>query len=334
MSARPWQLQPPAYDEIEAAALRVAGVCEATPVLESAALNALVGARVWIKAECLQRTGSFKLRGAYNRMLQFTPDERTRGVVAYSSGNHAQAVAAAAQLLGLHAVIVMPRDAPRAKLDGTRGLGAEVIEYDRYTEDRAALADRLVRERGLVLVPPYEDRRIIAGAGTLGREFALQLRERNVVLDSLLMGCSGGGLIAGCATAFAALSPATKLWAVEPLGFEDTAQSLASGERTVNDTAARSICDGLLVSTPGELSFEINRRLLAGGVAVSDAEVVEAMRVARELLQLTVEPGGVVALAAVLQGRIPLAGRNTGIVLTGGNVDADTYVSLTAGAAA
>jgi threonine dehydratase len=234
----------------------------------------------------------------------------------------------------MRAVIVMPSDAPRAKLDGTRKLGAEIIEYNRYTEDRAALADALVRERGLVLVPPYEDRRIIAGAGTLGREFVLQLRERGVSLDALLMGCSGGGLISGCATAFAALSPATRVWAVEPEGFDDTARSLAGATRVANDPAARSICDSLLVGTPGTLSFEINQRLLAGGVTVRDDEVIEAMRVVRDLWQLKVEPGGVVALAAVLNGRFALRDQTLGLVLTGGNVDADTYASLTAGASA
>jgi threonine dehydratase len=330
MTAQPWHWQPPAFDEIEAAAQRIANVCAVTPVLESPALSAQVGARVLVKAECLQRTGSFKLRGAYNTIAQLSPDELRRGVVAYSSGNHALSVAAAARMLGTHAAIVMPSDAPRTKLAGTRKLGAEVIEYDRHTEDRSAIADGLVRERGLTLVPPYEDRRIIAGAGTVGREFVLQLHERGVVLDALLVGCSGGGLIAGCATAIANLSAATKVWAVEPEGFDDTARSLHAGQRVANDPAARSRCDSLLVSTPGELSFEINRRLLAGGVAVSDTEVATAMRLAQEHFQLTVEPGGVVALAALLRGALPITGRTVGIVLTGSNVDADTYASLTA----
>ena len=329
MSLPPWHLQPPGFDEIEAAAERIKAVCSVTPVLESTALSERVGARVLVKAECLQRTGSFKMRGAYNRIAQLTNDECVRGVVAYSSGNHGQAVAEAASLLGTSAVIVMPSDAPRAKLDGTRRLGAEVIEYDRYTEDRAAIADALVRDRQLTLVPPYEDRRIIAGAGTLGREFALQLRERGIALDALLMGCSGGGLISGCATAFATLSPATKVWAVEPQGFDDTARSLQAGERVSNDSAARSICDSLLVGTPGVLSFGINRRLLTGAVSVSDAEAVDAMRVAQECLQLRVEPGGVVALAAVLQGRVAIRDQVIGLVLTGGNVDDDTYATLT-----
>jgi threonine dehydratase len=330
MTAQAWHLQPPTFAEIEAAAQRIANVCAVTPVLESPALNARVGARVLVKAECLQRTGSFKLRGAYNTISQLLPDELARGVVAYSSGNHALAVAVAAHMLATHAFIVMPRDAPRAKLAGTRKLGAEVIEYDRHTEDRSAIADALVRERGLTLVPPYEDRRIIAGAGTVGREFALQLHERGAVLDALLVGCSGGGLIAGCATAFATLSAATKVWAVEPEGFDDTARSLHDGVRVANDPAARSSCDSLLVSTPGVLSFEVNRRLLAGGVAVGDAEVATAMRLAQELFQLTVEPGGAVALAALLRGALPITGRTAGIVLTGSNVDADTYASLTA----
>jgi threonine dehydratase len=331
LNPTPWHLQAPGYDEIAAAAQRIAAVCRVTPVLESAELNARVGARVLVKADCLQRTGSFKLRGAYNTIAQLTPAELAQGVVAYSSGNHAQAVADAAQLLGTSAVIVMPSDAPRTKLDGTRQLGAEVIEYDRFTADRAAIAAALIRERGLSLVPPYEDRRIIAGAGTLGREFVLQLRERDVTLDALLMGCGGGGLISGCATAFAALSPATRVWAVEPEGFDDTCRSLLAGQRLSNTPGSRSHCDSLLVNTPGMISFGINLRLLAGGVTVSDADVAQAMRVARELLQLTVEPGGAVALAALLRGALPLAGRTVGIVLTGGNVDPDTYAALTAG---
>jgi threonine dehydratase len=325
---RPWHLQPPDFPEIEAAALRIAPVCTITPLLESPALNARLGARVLVKAEGLQRTGSFKLRGAFNRLSQLDADERARGVVAYSSGNHAQAVAAAAQLVGTHAVIVMPSDAPRAKFEGTRSFGAEIVEYDRYTEDRLAITAKLMQQRGLVLAPPFDDRRIIAGAGTLGRELALQLRERAVVADALLVGCSGGGLIAGCATAFAQLSPATAITAVEPAGFDDTGRSLVVGERRSNDPAARTICDALTVSTPGEVTFEVNRRLLSGGVQVSDAEVIAAMRVAWDEFGLTVEPGGVVALAAVLNQRVAVSGRSIAVVLTGSNIDAASHAQM------
>jgi threonine dehydratase len=328
VAARPWHQQPPEYGELEAAAKIIATVCSITPVLESAALNAQLGARVLVKAEGLQRNGSFKLRGAFNRLSQLDAAERERGVVAYSSGNHAQAVAAAAQLVGTQAVIVMPSDAPRAKLEGTRRLGAEIVEYDRYSEDRLAITDQLVQQRGLVLVPPFDDRRIIAGAGTLGRELALQLRERGVAPDALLVGCGGGGLIAGCAIAFAVLSPATAVVAVEPTGFDDTARSLAAGERRSNAANARTICDALMVSTPGEVTFEVNRRLLSGAVQVSDAEVIAAMRVAWDEFGLMVEPGGVVALAAVLFHRVELAGRTIAVVLTGSNVDAATHAQL------
>jgi threonine dehydratase len=250
--------------------------------------------------------------------------------VAFSSGNHALAVATAAQQLGTPAVIVMPSDAPRAKIDGTRRLGAEVIEYDRDREDRAAIAARLQRERGLALAPPYDDRRIVAGQGTLGRELAMQLAERGISADVLAMGCSGGGLVGGCATSFAELSPRTAVWAVEPAGFDDTARSLAAGTRVANTAMSGSICDALMVATPGELTFEINRRLLAGAVAVSDAEAIEAMRMVWDEFGVKVEPGGVVGLAAVLHGRIDTAGKTVAVILTGGNVDDDTHRALLA----
>jgi threonine dehydratase len=330
----PWHLQPPDYAEIEAAHARIAPHLEFTPLLESPALNARCGARVLVKAECLQRTGSFKIRGALNRLLQLSDTERARGVVAFSSGNHALAVATAARQLGVPAVIVMPSDAPRAKNAGTRQLGAEVIEYDRDREDRAAIAARLQRERGMALAPPYDDRRIVAGQGTLGRELALQLRERGVVADVLALGCSGGGLAGGCATAFAHLSPATEVWVVEPAGFDDTARSLAAGKRVANATASGSICDALMVSMPGEMTFEINRRLLAGAVAVSDAEVIEAMRVVHEDFHMRVEPGGVVGLAAVLCKRIDVAGKTVVAILTGGNIDVSAHRALLARGAA
>ena len=317
----------PTYADIEAAAARIAGVCERTPLLESAALNARLGGRLLVKAECLQRTGSFKLRGAYNRLAQLDETGRARGVVAYSSGNHAQAVAEAARLLGVHAVIVMPADAPPLKIERTRAAGAELVLYDRYGEDREAIAARIVAARGGTLVPPYEDPRIIAGGGTLGRELALQASELGVRLDALVVNCSGGGLIAGCAIALAELSPATQVYAAEPRSCDDTARSLRAGERLRNDTQARSICDALLVPIPGALTFGINRRLLAGAVTASDAEVIAAMRCARDELGMCVEPGGAVGLAALLAGRLPTQGRNVAAVLTGGNVDPAQYAA-------
>jgi threonine dehydratase len=320
----------PTYADIEAAATRIAAVCARTPLLESSVLNAQLGARLLVKAECLQRTGSFKLRGAYNRLVQLDAQQRAHGVVAYSSGNHGQAVAEAARLLQLHATIVMPADAPDLKIERTRNAGAEVILYDRYREDREAIAVRLVAERGSVLVPPFEDPHIIAGGGTLGRELVQQANDLGVRLDALLVNCSGGGLIAGCAIALSEMSPATQVYAAEPIGLDDTARSLQTGARVRNNPEARSICDSLLVPTPGALTFDINRRLLAGAVTVSDAEIVTAMRCARDALGVTVEPGGAAALAAVLEGRIPTLGRTIAVVLTGGNVDPEQYAALLA----
>ncbi len=328
--SRPWHLQPPDFLEIEAAHARLAPHLDVTPLLEAPAVNAHCGARVLIKPECLQRTGSFKIRGALNRLLQLTAEERARGVVAFSSGNHALAVASGAQQLGIAAVIVMPSDAPRTKIEGTRALGAEVVEYDREREDRAAIAERLQQERGLALTPPYDDRRIVAGQGTLGRELALQLRARGVQADVVATGCSGGGLVGGCATAFAALSPATRVWAVEPARFDDTARSLAAGERVANAAVSGSICDALLVRMPGALTFEINRRLLAGAVTVTDAEVIAAMRLVHEAFGIKVEPGGCVGLAALMHGRIPLQEGIAAVILTGGNIDDDMHRALLA----
>ncbi len=315
----------PTFGDIEAAAARIADVCKRTPLLESTALNGRLGGRLLVKAECTQHTGSFKLRGAYNRLVQLDAVERARGVVAYSSGNHAQAVAEAARLLGIRATIVMPADAPPLKLERTRAAGAEVALYDRYGEDREAIAARIVAERGSILVPPFDDPHIIAGGGTLGRELALQTSGLGVRLDALLVNCSGGGLVAGCAIALAELSPATQVYAAEPLTCDDTARSLRAGARLHNDAQARSICDALLVTTPGALTFSINQRLLAGAVTASDAEVIGAMRCARDELGVSVEPGGAVALAAVLAGRLPTHGRNLAVVLTGGNVDPLQY---------
>lgn len=317
----------PTFADIEAAATRIAAVCLRTPLLESRVLNARLGARLLVKAECQQVTGSFKLRGAYNRLVQLDAQQRARGVVAYSSGNHAQAVAEAARLLDLRATLVMPSDAPMLKIERTRAAGAEVVLYDRYREDREAIAARIVAERRSVLVPPYEDRHIIAGGGTLGRELALQAGELGARLDVVLVNCSGGGLIAGCATALAELTPATQVYAAEPAGLDDTARSLRAGSRVRNDPGARSICDSLLVATPGAFTFEINRRLLAGAVTATDPEVIAAMRCARDDFGVTVEPGGAVALAAVLEGRVPIRGRTVAAVLTGGNVDPERYAA-------
>jgi threonine dehydratase len=293
----------PGFEDVLAAADRIAGYAMITPLLESSALNKRLGFRLLVKAEPLQRTGSFKFRGAFNRLVQLDDAQRRRGVVAFSSGNHAQGVAAAAEILGLPAVIVMPSDAPAIKLANTRGYGAEVVTYDRWTQDRD----------------------IIAGQGTTALEVIAEARSRGLTIDAFAANSSGGGLIAGCALAFQALSPATRLYCAEPAGFDDHARSLASGTRLRNEAGASSICDALLAQIPGELTFAINRKLLAGGLVASDDEVRHAMTVAFQELKLVVEPGGAVALAAALAGRIAGEPKVVVVVASGGNVDPATF---------
>lgn len=315
----------PSFADIMAAAARLKDQAVRTPLLESPALNQRVGGRVLIKPETLQRTGSFKFRGAYNRISQIPEGERAAGVVAYSSGNHAQGVAAAAALLGLPATIVMPRDAPAMKVDNTRGYGAEVVLYDRSSESRETRAMEIAAQTGATVVRPYDDPWIVAGQGTCGLEIAQQANERGAALDALLVCCGGGGLVSGCALALAELSPRTEVYSVEPEGFDDTARSLAGGSRVANAPGAASFCDALLSPTPGELTFSVNRRLLAGGLAVSDAEVAAAMAFAYRTLKLVIEPGGAVALAAVLAGRYDARGKTVAVTLSGGNVDPALY---------
>ena len=309
-----------------AAAKRLAGHAVVTPLLTNAKLDQRVGASVVIKPETLQIGGAFKFRGAYNRLSQLTEKERAHGVVAWSSGNHAQGVAAAAQRLGMHAAIVMPSDAPRIKVENTRGFGAEIIHYDRHTQDREQLGRDIARERNAVVVPPYDDPHIIAGQGTTALEMAIQVRTLlNRDLDILMTPCGGGGLIAGCSLALSAMSPKTQIYSVEPAGFDDTARSLRSGQRESNDPNARTICDSLMPARPGEITFSINRERLAGGLAVTDDEVLDAMAFAWRELKLVVEPGGAVALAALLRGKLDYRDKTVGIVLSGGNVDAELY---------
>ena len=311
----------PTIDDIRAAARRLDGRAVLTPLLESPLLNARLGGRLLVKAETLQRTGSFKFRGAYNTLAQLDAAQRRGGVVAYSSGNHAQGVAAAAQLLGMPAVIIMPADAPAIKVANTRAYGAEVVLYDRYRESREEIGRRVAAERGAALVPPFDDVRVIAGQGTAGLEIAAQAKAVDARLDAVIVPCSGGGLVAGCAVALAAESPGTAVYAAEPAGFDDMRRSLAMGERVANEPGGRSICDALLVSMPGEVTFPINRRLLAGGVAISDEEVLDAMATAFTDLKLVVEPGGAAALAAVLSGKLAVKGRTLAVIASGGNVD-------------
>jgi len=322
----PWHLLPPDVTEIEQAAERIREVLVRTPLLESERLNRRLGGRLLVKAEGLQRTGSFKARGAWNCLSLLSSEERARGVVAFSSGNHGQAVAWAGQKLGIGTVVVaMPADAPAAKIERTRGWGAEVVLYDRATEDREALGKRLSVERCLVLVPPYDDRRVIAGAGTLGLEVAQQAAALGVEPDALLVCCAGGGLTAGCALAWDARLPSAKVFGVEPEGFDDTARSLAAGRRLGNAPGAWSICDAVLAPMPGALTFSINAPRLGGVVVVSDDDALAAMRTAFEEFGLVAEPGGAVALAAVISGRHAIEGRTVAVVLTGANVDPAVY---------
>ena len=314
--------------DIEAAAQRLDGVAVRTPLLRNHALDEVAGGQVLVKPECLQVTGSFKIRGAYNFLSQLTPEEAGRGVVAFSSGNHAQGVAAAGEMLGIRAAIVMPEDAPRAKLENTRRLGGEVITYDRYTGDREAIARDIANERGAVVVPSYDHDYIIAGQGTVGLEIAQQCGEQGISPDQVLVCCGGGGLVSGSAVALKHLYPDVRVHTVEPEEFDDTARSLRSGQREHIGDGARSICDALQAHAPGKLTFEIMKRLLADGLTVSDTDVRAAMRFAFRNLKLVIEPGGAVALAAVLARKIDTAGKTTVIVASGGNVDREMYAEI------
>ncbi len=313
----------PTFADIEEAARHIGAACIVTPLLESPVINDRIGGRLLVKAEGIQRTGSFKMRGAYNRMRLLTADERARGVVAYSSGNHGQAVAACARLLGTTATVVMPADVPRTKVDKTRAWGAEIVFYDRQKDDRVAIGKRLAAERGLVLVPPFEDRYVMAGAGTVALETVQQARAAGATLDAMIACCSGGGLAAGTGLVMRTLVPAADVFAAEPVGFDDTARSLAAGERVSNTPGLTSICDSVLAPMPGELTFEVNRVHLTGALAVSDTEVIDAMRTAFRDLGVVAEPGGSVAMAAVLSGRYDARGRTVAVTLSGSNVDLD-----------
>jgi len=317
--------------DIEAAAKRLAGVAIETPLIRNAELDRVTGGTVLLKPECLQRTGSFKIRGAYNLLSQLSKAQAERGVVAWSSGNHAQGVAAAAGMLGIHAAIVMPEDAPAAKLKNTRRLGGEVITYDRYTGNRETIAREIAADRDAELVPSYEHEHIIAGQGTVGLEIADQSLALESPADQVLICCGGGGLTSGSAVALKARLPDVNIFTVEPEYYDDTLQSLAAGERVSVPTTTRSICDALLTDSPGELTFSIMQRLVSGGLVVTGDEVMDAMRFAFQHLKLVVEPGGAVALAAVLAGKIETAGKTTVAVLSGGNVDYELYAEIQGG---
>jgi threonine dehydratase len=307
--------------DVQAAARRLEGVAHRTPVFTSRTLDGLAGASVHVKAECFQRGGAFKFRGAFNKISSLDDDARARGVLAYSSGNHAQAVAIAAALLGSRATILMPEDAPVAKTEATRGYGAEIVAYDRWTEDREELGAQLAGEHGVELVRPYDDPLVMAGQGTV----ALELLDVAPDLDVLVAPVGGGGLIAGCSTAAKSLRPGIRVVGVEPEAGDDTAQSLAAGER-VRIEVPRTIADGLQSAEPGELTFAVNRELVDEVVCVSDAEIVDAMRFLFDRMKLVVEPSGAVGIAAVLAGRV--RGERVGVVISGGNVGAARFAEL------
>jgi len=323
-------LEQPTFDDVKDAARQLSGLAVRTPLVENETLNARMGGRLLLKAECLQRTGSFKFRGAYNCISRLTRQERGGGVVAYSSGNHAQGVATAAAMLGVPAVIVMPADAPALKIERTRAAGAEVRLYDRHSESREEIAEAIGRERGAAMVPPFEHRYVIAGQGTIGLEIVEQARAAGAEPELVLAPCSGAGLASGIALAVSALAPEARVHTVEPEDFDDAARSLASGTRQAVVPGGTSICDALL-GNMGALTFAVGAPLLGSGLTVSDAAVAEAMRVAFTELKLVVEPGGACALAAVLSGKIDLAGRTAVAVLSGGNVDPGLFARIITG---
>ncbi|OIJ89005.1 pyridoxal-5'-phosphate-dependent protein [Streptomyces sp. MUSC 14] len=316
-------VSPVTFDDVRAAGARLAGVAHRTPVLTSRTLNALVGAEVFIKCENFQRVGAFKFRGAYNAAAQLPPEQLAKGIAAYSSGNHAQATALAARELGTSAVVLMPEDAPRAKREATAGYGAEIVTYDRYTQDRTALGRALAEERGLALIPPYDHPHVIAGQGTA----ALELLEETGPLGALVVPVGGGGLIAGSATAAKALHPVIRVLGVEPEAGDDTKRSLESGVR-VTRPVPRTIADGQALPTPGELTFPINQRLVDGIALVSDAEIITALRFAFERLKIVLEPSGATGLAALLAGRVENLPPRVGVIASGGNIDIERFVEL------
>ena len=316
--------------DIEAAAKVVAPFAVRTPLLSFPVLDDRAGTKVFLKPEMLQRTGSFKFRGAFNKLSSIPQANRGGGVVAFSSGNHAQGVAAAAKILNMQATIVMPADAPLSKRERTKSYGAEVVLYDRDKEDREAIANGIASKRGATLVRPYDDPFVIAGQGTAGREIAEDMTARGLTPDIVVAPASGGGLIAGVATAVKSRFPNAELIVAEPKGYDDHALSLRVGHREPHPAAARTICDALMAAMPGELTFSINSKLLARGVSASDEEVAAAVAFAYRELKLVVEPGGAVGLAALLNGRIDAKGKNVVIVLSGGNVDADLFAKLVA----
>lgn len=315
----------PTFADVQAAARRLEGVTIRTPLLENERVNRALGGRLFIKAECLQRTGSFKLRGAYNFLAAMSEADRAKGVVGWSSGNHAQGLAEAARLLGVKATIVMPADAPALKVANTKASGAEVILYDRVKDSREEIGQGIAAKTGATIVPPYDHPWILTGQGTAGIEIAEQAKALGVTLDAVAAPCSGGGLATGVALGVKGISPTTSVHASEPAGFDDLARSLATGTKQKNDKLSGSICDALLAPTPGDVTFLLAQKVLGPGLVVSDDDALDAMELAFREFKLVVEPGGAVALAAALTGKLPVKGRAVAVVCSGGNVDHETF---------
>lgn len=318
----------PTVADVENAAKCLRGIAVQTPLLENRFLNERLGGRLLIKAEPLQVTGSFKFRGAYNRISRLDADERKRGIVAFSSGNHAQAAAWAARLCGTPAVIVMPSDAPAIKIANTRAYGAEVVLYDRYKEDREAIGRRYCDERGMTLVPPFNDPFIISGQGTIGLEIAAQCAERDIVPDAVLAPASGGGLISGIALAIKDRLPGTQVYCAEPDQFDDIDLSLKAGKIVSHAGKGNTFCDALMAPHPGDITFGVMSANLNGAVSATDAEVETAIATAFHYFKLVVEPGGAAALASVLNGKVPCANRTVVAVASGGNIDSSLYSAI------
>ena len=316
----------PTYDDVAAAARRIAGVAHRTPVMTSSTLDGRTGARFFFKCENFQRMGAFKFRGGYNTLAAFTPEQKKRGALAFSSGNHAQAVALAAKLLGMPAVIVMPEDAPALKLAATRGYGAEVVTYNRFKEDREALARRLAEERGMTLVPPFDHPMVLAGQGTAARE----LFEETGPLDHLFVCVGGGGLVSGCALTARALAPDCKVWGVEPEAGNDVQQSLQAGKHVKIDVP-KTIADGAQTQSPGEITFPLIQQNVDGIFTATDAQLVDAMRFYAERMKMIVEPTGCLSLAGALASGLDLKGARVGVIVSGGNVDLARFSQLVAG---
>ena len=316
----------PTFADVQAAARRLEGVAIRTPLLENARVNAKLGGRLFIKAECLQRTGSFKIRGAYNFLSLMSEADRKKGAVGWSSGNHAQGLAEAGRLLGVKTTIVMPADAPALKVANTRASGAEIVLYDRVKDSREEIGLGIARKTGATVVPPYDHAWILTGQGTAGLELAEQAKALGVTLDAVAAPCSGGGLSTGVALGVKGISPGTSVHAGEPAGFDDLARSLASGKKEKNEKLSGSICDALLAPEPGDVTFPLAQKVLGPGLVVTDDEVLDAMEVAFREFKIVVEPGGAVALAAALTGKLPVKGRTVAVVCSGGNVDHATFI--------